>query len=246
MFLLTTSHLTTHLAAVMYSSTLCHHCWLWLKCKSHFWPHLHTPISDAGCWVSKSQNIYRVYRFLTRRAPWKFNFRGIEAIAIKWYRYETQIVKGSSMDVQQCDVMNIGMFANCRISLAVWFPKLWSYLLSVVLTVELTAVCLRGGVGVVVCSLTQAGAGTWAFNDGVFAGVVEDWTFGQGDVCCHPCDGYPVKVIQCTGCYCVGKQEPFKPEWLWNLVLTCPQTCVSESQRVLSASCLSPEGKHQE
>lgn len=50
------------------------------------------------------------------------------------------------------------------------------------------------------CSLTQAGARTRALNDGVFAGVVEDWTFGQGDVRCHPRDGYPVKVIQYAGC----------------------------------------------
>lgn len=28
-----------------------------------------------------------------------------------------------------------------------------------------------------------------------------------------------------------------------DLIPTCPQTCVSESQRVLSASCLSPEDK---
>lgn len=42
---------------------------------------------------------------------------------------------------------------------------------------------------------TQAGAGTGALNDGVFAGVVEDWTFGQRYVRRHPCDRYPETEI---------------------------------------------------
>lgn len=42
------------------------------------------------------------------------------------------------------------------------------------------------------CScLTQAGAGAGALDDGVFAGVIEDRTLGQGNVRCHPGDGYP-------------------------------------------------------
>lgn len=54
-------------------------------------------------------------------------------------------------------------------------------MLSVVLTVELMAVSQCGVAGcglcrseVAACCLTQAGAGTGALNDGVFAGVVED------------------------------------------------------------------------
>lgn len=43
---------------------------------------------------------------------------------------------------------------------------------------------------------TQAGASAGALNDGVFAGVVEDRAFGQRDVGCHPCDGYPETETQ--------------------------------------------------
>ena len=46
------------------------------------------------------------------------------------------------------------------------------------------------------CRLTQAGAGTGAFDDGVFARVVKDRAFGQRDVRRHPRDGYPETAIQ--------------------------------------------------
>lgn len=45
-------------------------------------------------------------------------------------------------------------------------------------------------------SLTQAGAGTGALYDGVFAGVVEDRAFGQGNVRRHPRDGYPGRDVR--------------------------------------------------
>lgn len=38
--------------------------------------------------------------------------------------------------------------------------------------------------------LTQTGSGTGTLDDGVFARVVQDRTFGKRDICCHPGDGY--------------------------------------------------------
>lgn len=45
-------------------------------------------------------------------------------------------------------------------------------------------------------SLTQAGAGTGALYDSVFAGVVEDRALGQGNVRRHSCDGYPGRDVR--------------------------------------------------
>lgn len=55
---------------------------------------------------------------------------------------------------------------------------------------------LRGAPSMPCGCLTQAGAGAGALDDGVFAGVVEDRTFGQGDVRRHPRDGYPETAAQ--------------------------------------------------
>lgn len=48
-----------------------------------------------------------------------------------------------------------------------------------------------GGEGQGGRQLTQAGARVGALNDDVFAGVVEDGAFGQGNVSCYPGDGNP-------------------------------------------------------
>lgn len=82
----------------------------------------------------------------------------------------------------------------------------------------------------------------------MFTGVVKDRTLGQRYVCCHPCDGYPETESGRTSRSRVRKQKPLKQRvhgvcgWQM-LLLTCPQTCVSGSQRVLSASYLSPNDK---
>ena len=100
------------------------------------------------------------------------------------------------MNVQQHDIMNTNLFQ---------LPDFLCNLPFIICSNNKIRPDLWWISGPEAFGLTQAGAGAGALDDGVFAGVVEDRAFGQGDVRCHPRDGYP--ETKCAGRYPEGENR---------------------------------------